>query len=66
MGKTKPKNWALGRWLIESMDQWDRDYIDEEARGYIEGNSGFWVDEARRKTGAPPQTPGFFEVWQGK
>jgi hypothetical protein len=25
------------------------------------GYSGFWVDEAGRKTGAPPQTPGFSE-----
>jgi len=36
MGKAKPKNWVLGRWLIESMDQWDRDFIDEEVRGYFE------------------------------
>jgi hypothetical protein len=36
MGKTKPKNWAVGRWLIESMGQWDRDFIDEEVRGYFE------------------------------
>ena len=36
MGKTKPKNWVIGRWLIESMDQWDRDFIDEEVRGYFE------------------------------
>ena len=36
MGKAKPKNWAVGRWLIESMDQWDRDFIDEEVRGYFE------------------------------
>jgi hypothetical protein len=36
MGKTKPKNWALGRWPIESMDQWDRHFIDEEVRGYFE------------------------------
>ena len=28
---------------------------------YIYGYSGFWVDEAGRKTGAPPQTPGFSE-----
>jgi hypothetical protein len=32
----KAKNWAVGRWLIESMDQWDRDFIDEEVRGYFE------------------------------
>lgn len=36
MGKAKPKNWLVGRWLIESMDQWDRDFIDEEVRGYFE------------------------------
>ncbi|MHB8898045.1 MAG: hypothetical protein ACYC6Y_04805 [Thermoguttaceae bacterium] len=36
MGKTKPTNWVLGRWLIESMDQWDRGFIDEEVRGYFE------------------------------
>jgi hypothetical protein len=39
MGKSKPKNWAVGRWLIESMDQWDRDFIDEEIRGYFEFNA---------------------------
>ena len=33
---SKQKNWAVGRWLIESMDQWDRDFIDEEVRGYFE------------------------------
>jgi hypothetical protein len=33
MGKAKPKNWVVGRWLIESMEQWDRDFIDEEVRG---------------------------------
>ena len=36
MGKSKLKNWAVGRWLIESMDQWDRDFIDEDVRGYFE------------------------------
>ncbi len=36
MAKSKPKNWIAGRWLIESMDQWDRDFIDEEVRGYFE------------------------------
>ena len=36
MGKAKPTNWIVGRWLIESMDQWDRDFIDEEVRGYFE------------------------------
>ena len=36
MAKTQPTNWAVGRWLIESMDQWDRGYIDEAVRGYFE------------------------------
>jgi hypothetical protein len=34
MAQSKPKNWAAGRWLIESMDQWE--FIDEEVRGYVE------------------------------
>ena len=36
MGKAKPKNWVTGRWLIESMDQWDRDFIDAQVRGCFE------------------------------
>ena len=36
MGKAKSKNWALGRWSIDSMSMWDKDYIDEEVPGYIE------------------------------
>jgi len=36
MGKTRSMTWVLGRWLIESMDEWDRDFIDEEVRGYFE------------------------------
>ena len=57
MGKAKPKNWAVGRWLIESMDQWDRDFIDEEVRGYFEfdargsGSFQFGYVEARSTTG---------------
>jgi hypothetical protein len=42
---SKTKNWVVGRWLIESMDQWDRDFIDEEVRGYFEFDargSGFF------------------------
>ena len=39
MSKAKSNNWAVGRWLIESMDQWDRDFIDEEVRGYFEFNA---------------------------
>ncbi len=36
MAKTKPKNWAVGRWSIDSMSMWDKDYIDEEVPGYFE------------------------------
>ena len=41
MGKTKPKNWALGRWSIDSMSMWDKDYINEEVPGYFDfGTNG--------------------------
>ena len=36
MAKSKPKAEIAGRWLIESMDQWDRDFIDEAVRGFFE------------------------------
>ena len=36
MGKAKPHNWAVGRWSIDSMSMWDKDYIDEEVPGYFE------------------------------
>jgi hypothetical protein len=36
MAKAKPKNWALGRWSIDSISMWDKDYIDEEVPGYFE------------------------------
>ncbi len=36
MATSKSKAAIAGRWLIESMDQWDRDFIDEEVRGYFE------------------------------
>jgi hypothetical protein len=39
MAKSKAKHWAVGRWLIESMDQWDREFIDEAVRGYFEFDS---------------------------
>ena len=35
MAKSNPKNWALGRWSIDSMSMWDKDYIDEEVPGYF-------------------------------
>ena len=36
MGKARPNTWALGRWSIDSMSMWDKDYIDEEVPGYFE------------------------------
>jgi len=36
MAKSKPKNWALGRWSINSMSMWDKEYIEEEVPGYFE------------------------------
>ncbi len=34
MSKLKSK--ITGRWLIDSMTMWDREFIDEEIRGYFE------------------------------
>ena len=39
MGKARAKNWAAGRWLIESMTEWEREFIDEMVRGYFEFDS---------------------------
>lgn len=36
MTKSKAKPNVAGRWLIESMTMWDREFIDEEVRGYFE------------------------------
>ena len=36
MATSKPRKWVTGRWLIEWIDQWDRDYIDAEVEGYFE------------------------------
>ena len=36
MGKAKSKNWALGRWFLNSMSMWDKEYIEEEVPGYFE------------------------------
>ncbi len=35
MGKSKLKNWAVGHWLIEAMDQWDEEYLNEEGEASI-------------------------------
>ena len=34
--KTKPKTRFVGRWRIRWMDQWDQEYVDEEAEGFVE------------------------------
>jgi len=36
MGKAKTKTPVLGRWSIDSMSMWDKDYIDEEVPGYFD------------------------------
>lgn len=35
MAKSKAKPNITGRWLIESMTEWDREFIDEDVRGYF-------------------------------
>jgi hypothetical protein len=34
--KASATSWAAGRWSIESMEEWDKDFIDEEVPGYFE------------------------------
>ena len=36
MSKAKTANWILGRWSIDSMSMWDKDYIDAEVPGYFD------------------------------
>jgi len=36
MAKSKAKNWAVCRWLIESMTEWEREFIDEMVRSCFE------------------------------
>lgn len=36
MAKTKSKNPFVGRWRITHMDEWDQDFVDAEAAGYVE------------------------------
>lgn len=38
--KSKQKSPFEGRWRITWMDQWDKDYVDEEAEGYFEFRTG--------------------------
>ena len=34
--KKKPESPFVGHWHIESMDQWDEDFINAEVQGFIE------------------------------
>lgn len=36
MGKAKATNAVLGRWSIDSMSMWDKDYIDVGTPGYFD------------------------------
>ena len=40
MSKRKPANPFEGRWLIESMTEWDDDSLNEEVKPYIEFQTG--------------------------
>jgi len=42
MAKSKKKSESpfVGRWHIESMDQWDEDFINAEVPGFIEFDGG--------------------------
>ncbi len=44
MADCKPENWLVGCWYIESMERWDRKYIDEEVRGYFEFDARYSGD----------------------
>ena len=36
MGKAKTKTPVLGRWSIDTMSMWDKDYIDADGPGYFD------------------------------
>ncbi|OGJ86704.1 MAG: hypothetical protein A2487_12350 [Candidatus Raymondbacteria bacterium RifOxyC12_full_50_8] len=38
--KSKKKNPFLGRWRITAMEQWDKDFIDEEEEGFFKFRKG--------------------------
>lgn len=40
MAKPKASQSVAGRWLIDTMTMWDRDFIDAEVRGYFEFGDG--------------------------
>ena len=74
MSKAKSNNWAIGRWLIESMDQWDRDFIDEEVRGYFEFNArgsgslqyGYVQGQIDYRLGERDGKPALEFSWEGR
>lgn len=37
--KPKPRSPFAGRWRIDSMSAWDKDFVDEEEEGYFEFNN---------------------------
>ena len=36
MSNKNSKNWAVGRWSVDEMSTWDKEYIDEEVPGFFE------------------------------
>ena len=62
-----------GRWLIESMTDWDRDFIDEEVRGYFEFNAkdsgsfqfGYVCGEIDYRLGERDGKPAVEFSWEG-
>jgi hypothetical protein len=38
--KSKKRNPFIGRWRISAMEQWDKDFIDEEEEGFFEFRKG--------------------------
>ena len=73
MAKAKPKNWVTGRWLIESMDQWDRVFIDEVVRGCVEFDArgsghfqfGYVQGQIDYRTGEKDGKPAVEFSWDG-
>lgn len=68
---TKPN--IVGRWLIESMTEWERDFIDEEVRGYFEFDKrdsgdfqfGYVVGQFDYRLGQRDRKPAVEFSWDG-